>query len=65
MIFLELAMLAIGIAAVVYSYRKVKEEAAATPPLDEESQALLKKLEDTLQELQERYGKSLQKWAIT
>ena len=45
MIFLELAMLAIGIAAVVYSYRKVKEEAAATPPLDEESQALLKKLD--------------------
>lgn len=54
MIFLELAMLAIGIASVVYSYRKVKEEAAATPPLDEESQALLKKLEDALQEFRER-----------
>lgn len=52
MIYLELAMLAIGIAAVVFSYRLVKEETALSP--DEEREAVIKKLQDMIKEFEDK-----------
>jgi len=52
MIYLELAMLAIGIAAVVFSYRLVKEETALPP--GEEREAITKELEEALKELRDK-----------